>query len=550
MNVPASPQVTADDAPRRGGSLTIGLPADPAAIDPRYVADAEGDLVAEALFDSLTTIDADLEVAPAAAVSWRASDELRTWTFELDPAGRFHDGTPVTAAAFVRSFQAIADGAAARQSPGAHRLEDVVGYEAARERGAPLAGVAARGELTLEVRLREPVADLPRALSHPSLAPVPPSADADPVGYDAQPVGNGPFMMNEPWQRGQFIRTARFEDHPAPARLDEVVFKVFPDDPSGTRQYADLEGGAIDVAQVPPDRLAEAVESYGASPDGYSGPGVLRGTTTTIYYFGFNLDDPALQSRTLREAISLLIPRSRIVDEIMLGSRTVADALVPPGVPGHQPEACRHCRYDPAAARELVADIEATAAPEATSDADGGTATDAPAEAATEPPAAPPRRLVLRHNAGRTHQAIANEVAGELRRHLDYEVEVVSEELGAYIRRLRDGDMQMFRLGWQGDEPDMGSFLTPLFHSDSPDNLSRYRDTEVDDLLEQAARQRAEFERLFLWREAERRILDAVPVAPVMVFRHNLVVTDRVHDFHIGPSGRVDLAAVWVEPVA
>lgn len=517
-SITPSPEAPSAAEDRRGGSLRFGLGRDPGAIDPRFVADDEGRVVADALFDSLVALDGDLRVIPAAAERWQVNADATEFTFHLRRDATFHDGTPVTASAFVRSFERIVDGTASPRSFVAYRLSPVQGFEQAQAEGGGLEGLEAVDEHTLVIRLRYPFAEFVASLADPSLAPVPPSADTSPGEFHERPVGNGPFQMAEPWQHNQFIRVARYADHPAPARLDEVVFHIYADDPGLDGQHADLRAGQLHFAELPVAQLQTAIEEFGLSDDGYTGPGVLDGVSSTIYYYGFNTARPPFDDPDVRRAVSLLIDREAIVEEVTAGSREVADAIVPPSIPGAQDDVCDTCRYDPEEAAALVGDRSL------------GT-------------------LRLLYNTGRTHQAIAEAVQRSLEQHLDVEVELVAKGLQAFVRDLRAGEMELFRLGWEADYPSPGSYLLPLFHSSNigTDNLTRYADPEVDELLVQARGETDLQARRERYHEVERTVLDQAVVAPVLFYRHHHVVAPDVRELVYGPLGTVDLSRVWLE---
>jgi oligopeptide transport system substrate-binding protein len=596
-----------DEGPRRGGTLRVGLSADPVTIDPRFLVDDPGELVVDALFDPLVRVDRDLGIVPAAADSWELDEDGRTFTFHLREAS-FHDGTPVTAADFKRTFDHIADGAAEPRSYLAYLLEPVVGSSDSQEQGGPLAGVRAVDARTLQIELREPRPGFLATLSDPSLVPVPPAANDDPEAYALQPIGNGPFAMAAPREVGQFLRLSRFADHPDPALLDEVLLTVYLEDRGFERQWNDLQDGLLQVAEVAPERFDEAATVFGTSEDGYTGPGLLRGTTSTVYLYAFDVTRPPFDDVRVRRAISLALDRDALADEVLRGARQAANAIVPPPIPGSRPGACSMCRHDPEQAATLLAEVAAdgeVSAPddepadgdesgvdgqEEREDADGdagegdqepegadaeagdgadaetgaeagdgadaedGADTDEATDAAGDPGGEERvlDRVTLAFNRGPTHAAIAERMAADLEAALDVEVDVVNSELQAFVQAVRRGDHSVFRLGWDASEPDPGAYLYPLFHSSQigQDNLSRYSDEEVDALLDAA---RADPERgasLRAYGAAERAVLDDLPVVPLLWYQHGLVVAPTVRDLHVSPFGRMDLARAWLGPDA
>lgn len=500
-----------------GGTLRIGLPADPATLDPRFVGDDEGELLVGALFEPLLRVDVRGRPTPGAARSWEISEDGTVFTFALREA-TFHDGTPVTAADFVRSFARIADLEAEPPSPLSFLLEPIEGSAAAAD-GDGLSGVEALDERTLRITVDEPAPRFLLTLADPSLVPVPEAADEDEASFATAPIGNGPFALAEEPEPGAFVRMTRFDDHHRRPFLDEVVFQVYPDDPARDRQWADLEDGLLQVADVGAEHRDEAVERYGTSTDGRTGPGVLDGTTATVYLLGFDLTRPPFDDEAVRRAISQSIDREALADEVFAGSRQPADRIVPPGIAGSQSGACDHCRTDPEGAAALLADAEV--------------------DLGDEP-------LVFTFNTSGVHEAVGEAVAGDVAEALDVAVEIEDLDLDEFVLTVRRGDAPWFRLGWDVNAPDPGAYLEPLFHSRNVglDNLTRYADEETDELLDQARAAPTIAESQAAYRAAEQRILDAVAVVPLLLEEEAKVVTPGVEGLIWDATGRVDLARV------
>ena len=124
-----------------------------------------------------TLLDAadDGQPRPALARLWRRSADGLVWQFELRAGARFHDGTPVTAAAVVRSLQA------AQVAP-------------ALLSQAPIESITAPDEGTVLIRLQRPHTALPALLAHSStmvLAPASYGAD----GKVRSIIGSGPYRI-------------------------------------------------------------------------------------------------------------------------------------------------------------------------------------------------------------------------------------------------------------------------------------------------------------------------------------------------------------------
>lgn len=510
----AGPEVGPEATPSRG-TLRIGLADDPRSIDPRFVADEEGELVVGAVFEPLVRLVERDRLVAGAATSWEVDDEGRRFTFTLREA-TFHDGTPVTARDVVRTFSRIADGTAEPPSPLVHLVEPIVGAERAAREGGRLRGVRALDDRTVEIELRDPDPRYLLTLADPALAPTPVAADEAPTAFAAQPIGNGPFRVAEPREDGAFVRLTPVPGHHRAPRVDEVVFQVYPDDPDRERQWRDLSEGLLQVADLGADRLEEARVTYGTSTDGQRGPGVLDATTSTVTLLAFDVTRPPFDDPAVRRAISQSIDRDAIVDEVLGGTQAAADSLVPPGVPGARPGVCDHCRFDPEGAAALLEEAEVVLPPV----------------------------LTLTTNRGSTHAAVADRVAADVRSALGVIVRVVPRDLAEFATDVATGEAGWFRLGWDANEPDPGAYLTPLFASWSPDNVSRFADEEVDELLAEARAAPDAASSADAYGEVERRLLDAAVVVPLSVDRRMRVVTSDVRGLEFSPSGRVDLARV------
>jgi len=104
----AASGVSAAGIPRAGGRLRMAL--SDAARDDTWI-NGEGLFMQVArqglVFDTLTEVAADGTLRAELATGWHTSDAGRTWRFDLRPAVRFHDDTPLTAKDVAGSLAAV-----------------------------------------------------------------------------------------------------------------------------------------------------------------------------------------------------------------------------------------------------------------------------------------------------------------------------------------------------------------------------------------------------------------------------------------------------------
>src|SRR6266853_763735 len=92
------------DAQKRGGTLTIVRPTDPVSLDPQLETTAPGAWVYFNMLEPLLTIDEKMQIRPSLASSYEVMSPTKV-RFKLRPGVKFHDGTPLNAAAVNVIFE-------------------------------------------------------------------------------------------------------------------------------------------------------------------------------------------------------------------------------------------------------------------------------------------------------------------------------------------------------------------------------------------------------------------------------------------------------------
>jgi peptide/nickel transport system substrate-binding protein len=179
-------------------------------------------------------------------------------------------------------------------------------------------------------------------------------AQVGPQGMNERPVGSGPFRVTQ-HQVGRSIRLERFaeyfRDSPKPqpqiARLD---IRFIPDRQT---QAAEMLSGGLDmIMNVAPDqaRQMRAVPTLQ----------VTSGETMRIVFLNFNTlpEGPAPQLRDprVREAIALSIDRETMARTLVGEGARVLNVVCFPSQFGCDDSRARRFSYDPARARQLLAE--------------------------------------------------------------------------------------------------------------------------------------------------------------------------------------------------
>lgn len=491
-----------EQTPVPGGRLRVAV-RDLGSLDPPKTTGRGAALVVSQLFDSLTAVDPTTgALEPAAASSWSSTPDGLTWTFQIAP-GTFHDGSPLGAADFKRAFDRLVLRSTA--SDAAFQLEVVKGFKAAKVAGTAktLEGVTAPDERTLRVALERPFADFPVFVAHYALAPIPASAGA--AGFGTTPLGNGPLKMAGP-RSAESAELERWDGYPrGAALLDTVQVRVSSDPAAGWREFL---AGRTDVAEVPASALDAGRGRFG------------RGGFTPFWaaiYYGANLRLPKFSKPEVRRALSLAIDREAIARTVYGGTKEPASGILPRGVAGFAPDACSTCSYDPDRARSLILAAFAGKPPELTVD---------------QLDASPSREVAA---------AIASNLQA-----IGLKVSLRAHSSKDYLKLLQSGKQELAELGWLSDVPSPDGFLAQQLRSGSPNNQTGFSDGTFDQLIDQARAKAGETERLDLYRRAEARALELMPLLPIVFFQNHVAVASRVRALTVDGAGLFDASKVWI----
>jgi len=504
---PETTTSTVPDRPVDGGTIRLGLGGpvvvDPVAANPGSPAEL---MVLDLLHDGLTTVDADGEVGPGLARSWKADDTFTTWTVELDPDAAFSDGRPITAEVVVASLSRLA--AAGPGSLASLRLEAVAGYDELVAGSADrLAGVTAVDDDTVQIRTVAPLATLPVILSAPEMGIV--DAEALDSVEDAEDLSGLPLSGR--WAVGEagedvvtFSRRAGTEGYLAGLALH--VFRSVP------AAYEAFEAGEVDWALVPGAEHDAAVGAYG---DEHFAPFQAE------VFLGLRVAGAPLDAAPLRAAVAAAIDRDALVADVYADVADPLTSVVPAGVPGHDPGRCGDapaCGYDPEAAEAALAEAYP----------DGAVPT-----------------VAIDFDDSERQAALAEGVADYLEE-VGIPVELRPRPRDEYRTFVTSGDQQLFSLGWVGGYASPDAYLAPLFASAADDNLTGAASPGVDEALLAARATGDDAAALAQWASVEQEVLSTVVVVPIAQFRTQAVAAPRVQDLAHRVDGSVDWAAVWL----
>ncbi|MCB1278104.1 peptide ABC transporter substrate-binding protein [Prosthecobacter sp.] len=491
------------DIATREGILLVGNGTEPATLDPQLATGQPEHHIFHAIFEGLVAPAPDNPDAdgPGAAASW-THENFTTWTFKLQPNGKWSDGTPVTAGDFVYAYERMLT--AKFGADYANMLFPMLNAEAfytGKITDFSQVGVKALDALTLQITLAGPAPYLPSMLKHYSWFPVPRHAIekfgnmTDRNTRWTRPgnlVGNGPFMLKS-WRINQSVETIRnpYYWDAASVKLNGVTFIPISSDTTEERAFLD---GQLHVTQTLP--LAKIPGYRETRPDFYRDEPLL-----STYFYRINTTRKPFDNPKVRRALALAIDRESICRNILRAGQKPATGLTPPGCGiGYQPPDVMH--FDPNEARKLLA------------------------EAGFPDGKSMPTFDIL-INTNEAHRTIAEAVQSMWKENLHIPVRVLNQDWGVYLESQRKLDYDVCRAGWVGDYLDPSTFLA-LWKTGDGNNNTGWSSPRYDALLSESFLEGDPVKRFAILHEAETLMLEEVPIIPIYWYVRSFLVQPNV----------------------
>jgi ABC-type transport system substrate-binding protein len=373
-------------------------------------------------------------------------------------------------------------------------------------------GIRTPEPLVLEITLANPYPQIKYWFAMEFSTPVPWEAVDY---YDGQggrphfkdhPVGSGPFVLAEYDKHARFV-LERNENwyglrHPewrAPAAIypeegdpgdleagllddagrplpfiDRVVFVR---DKESIPRFNKFLQGYYDASGVVKESFDAVIQGDGLSPDMEArGMQLGKSVSPSVYYMGFNMDDPVVgspggdRSRLLRQAMSLAIDIQEWLRVFLNGRGVPAQSPIPPGIYGYDPDYRNPFR---------TPDLEKARALMVEAGYPGG----------IDPATGEALRLAFdtynTSTAGRTQLEFYTTAWAKL----GIDVRIEQSNYNQFQEKLRNGAYQIFEFGWFADYPDPENFLFLLWSEmarsrNNGPNATNFSNARFDELFE------------------------------------------------------------------
>ncbi|CAM5793830.1 ABC transporter substrate-binding protein [Brevibacillus borstelensis] len=505
----------AEPAKNEPKQLIIGRGADTKSLDPIRETDGETFRVTENIYETLVSYeDTNTTVIPGLAESWEISEDGLTYTFKLRQGVKFHDGTDFNAEAVKFNFDRWMDKSNKYHDPeGFPYYNDMFGGY----KGDPdhvIKEIKVVDAHTIQFVLNRTQAPFLANLGMSPFAIASPKAiEGGKLGDE--PVGTGPFKFAG-WKRNDIITLEKNPDYwnKGYPKLDKVIFKVIPEN---TARLTALTSGEIDLMDgLNPDD-AEAVKENKDLQ-------LLLRPSMNVGYLAFNTEKKPFDNPKVRQAISHAINKPEMVKAFYSGLGEPATNPMPPSLWGYNDQ-IKDREYNLDQAKKLLAEAGY------------------PNGFKVQFMAMPVPRPYIPDG-----KKMAEAIQQDLKK-IGIETEIVTMEWATYLEKTRLGEYEMCLLGWNGDNGDPDNFLYTLLDKNTinGNNIPRYSNEEVHQLLLKAQSTSDQKERETLYKKAQELIFNDAPLVPIAHSTPPIAAKAGVTGYQPHPKGSESVEKVDIQ---
>ncbi len=438
--------------------------------------------------------EVDGQIQPGIAESYTMSDDQLVYTFTIRDA-KWSDGQAITANDFEYSWNRVLDPETASEYAWIFDEANVDSFKAIDEK-------------TFEVTLKAPTPYFLGLTAFYTFFPV--RQEAVEAGADGawavdpeKSIVNGPFML-EDYRNGDRLVLVKNPNYwrADQVKLDRIEGLMIVDQATALTGY---ESGQIHViddmpsAEIP--RLLAEDPTFMIMPqDG-------------VYYYALNTQVEPMDDAKVRRALMLAIDRTAIVETVTKGGQIPATTMVSQ------------------ASRDANGNVFAVEAGDYGIPVDGSGVEEAKALLAEAgyPDGEGFPELEIMYNTSEGHKAIAEAIQEMWKQNLNINVTLTNQEWAVFQDTRKQGNFQIARSGWIGDYSDPMTYLG-MFVTGSPNNYSRWENSEYDTLLEEAKTQEPQqrFETLY---KAHDLVMEGSAYMPIYYYTDPIMVSQAVADW-------------------
>ncbi len=478
------------------GTTDVGV------LDPALGPDANSGIAVGMIYTGLVKFDKNLNVVPDQA-TWTISPDNKVYTFTLKQGMAFSDGTPITAQSYVYTLtRALLP--AVKSPIATFFLGLIVGSDEVNSgKTKILAGVKAVNDSTLQITLKQPAAYFLQIMADSIAFPlnqkvIDQYGQTDWVNHAAgSGIGSGPFMVKEWDHNVKMVLTPNPQWYGAKTKLTEVdmlfvnnlatAFKAYQ-----AGQYAftwNIDAADLTTAKGMP---------------GFTTQSLLQ---TDLLFFSNRT--PPFDKAAVRQAFAYATDKETLASAIFKGAAVPAPTIIPPGMPGYQPN-YQGLPFDKSKALATLQSVY----PDVSK--------------------VPPITFTYPNSQVSLPEAAALQQMWQSA--LGIQVKLLSVELNAYNTETANHQVQFGFTQWSADFPDPYDWLTLNLTSTAANNNGDWKSPQFDQTVAQAEQTTGDA-RIKLYNQAEQIAVSDVGWLPLDHQTMSAVIPSWVHGVTLNSLG-------------
>lgn len=498
-------------------TLHLNILENPLSLDPRCARTIRDLSLTKQLFEGLTRLDKEGSPKPALAEKIDISADALTYTFHLRES-YWTTGEKVTASDFLYAWKKVLSPSFATDY--SHMLFAIKNAKQARMGQCSFedVGVKALDEKTLVVELEYPTPYFLELVAFPTTFPILSGLDEKVALWNVSAktfVGNGPFKLQN-WNTGAEIILEKNETYwdKEHVFLDAIAFTILSD--ASTESYL-FEKGQLDWLGQP---LSQPI--FNELLTKLRGEGKVSSYPVAgTFMVKFNVEKSPFSDARLRKAFSYAISREQIIKHVLQGKQQIATGILPPVI------SLQKTPYfqdgDKEEAKKLFNEY----------------LTEKKLSSKEFP------EVVLSFNATERNSKIAQLLQEVWQQTFTIKVKLNGTENQFFRKNLKSGDYIAGLGDWIADFQDPISFLE-LFQYRLEDkksngmNDTRWHNEQYSRLLDMAVKEKELPLRNEYYHQAEKILIEEMPVAPIYHYSFDYTKKDNVKDVFLSPLGIAD----------
>ncbi|MEO0276242.1 MAG: ABC transporter substrate-binding protein, partial [candidate division WOR-3 bacterium] len=452
--------------------LKLVLTSDPITFNPYLSQDAISNTIISKIHNTLFVLSPlSTKILPLIVKSFEISGDGLKYKLKLKENVYFHNDKKLTSYEVYESFKKTLKGVYKEFFLMIQGAQDYI--KGIRNE---IEGIKIINENEMEIYLEYPFAPFISNLTLSSIS----------ITYDERGklYGCGPYVLKE-YIKGEKIILERFDKYfYGTPYFDIVEYLINPPE----RSVESVIEGKIHYLELSPLEIEELKNKF---PE-YN-KFVKKIPTLSIHRLDFNNEREPFNIKEIRKAICYTVSSKEFVEEVLKGNGVPAKSVFPPIYEFYNPE-IKGYEKNIQIAKELL---------EKAGFKNGFEFTLCYSD-----------REVYRRAA-----EFIKRVLSELN------INVITKEFGwkELLEKSKGEGVDSIIIGWGADTPDPDSFIFPLFHS-SQRTHTRFKNKEIDELIEKARRERNISKRKEIYKIIEERVLEE---APCVFLYHPLITSLR-----------------------